>query len=63
MWFACHDTIKLRQENEDALSKPRHSVKRCMNMLIFVRFFVFLCIKITQDNGTRKGYGTDCAEK
>lgn len=33
---------KLRQENEDALSKPRHSVKRCMNMLICVRFFVFL---------------------
>lgn len=63
MWFSCHDTTKLRQENEDALNKPRHSVKRRMNMLIFVRFFVFLCIKITQDNGTRKGYGTDCAEK
>lgn len=63
MWFACHDTTKLRQENEDALNRPRHSVKRRMNMLICVRFFVFLCIKITQDNGTRKGYGTDCAEK
>lgn len=63
MWFACHDSAKLRQEDKDALSKPRHSVKRCMNMLICVRFFVFLCIKITQDNGTRKGYGTDCAEK
>ena len=63
MWFACHDSAKLRQENEDVLSKPRHSVKRCMNMLICVRFFVFLCIKITQDNGTRKGYGTDYAEK
>ena len=63
MWFACHDSAKLRKEDKDALSKPRHSVKRCRNMLIFVRFFVFLCIKITQDNGTRKGYGTDCAEK
>lgn len=30
---------KLRQENEDALNKPRHSVKRRMNMLICVRFF------------------------
>lgn len=63
MWFACHDSAKLRQENEDALSKTVQCVKRCMNMLICVCFFVFLCIKITQDNGTRKGYGTDCAEK
>nr|DAW22379.1 MAG TPA: hypothetical protein [Caudoviricetes sp.] len=42
MWFSCHDTTKLRQENEDALNKPRHSVKRRMNMLICVRFFVIL---------------------
>lgn len=39
MWFACHDSAKLRKEDKDALSKPRHSVKRCMNMLICVCFF------------------------
>ena len=48
MWFSCHDTTKLRQENADALNKPRHSVKRRMNMLICVRFFVFLFTEVTK---------------
>ena len=42
MWFACHDSAKLRQENEDVLRKTVQCVKRCMNMLFYVRFFVFL---------------------
>lgn len=63
MWLTCLDSANLRQENKDALSKLTQCVKRCMNMLICVCFFVFLCIKITQYNGTRKGYGTDYAEK
>ena len=48
MWFACHDSAKLRQENEDALSKTVQCVKRCMNMLFYVCFFVFLCIEVTK---------------